>query len=224
MRGREFQIHWTAAMSMRPYVVRQGDYLMLLAVRMGFDADTVWNDAKNSDLRAARPNHNILAPGDILYVPEHPPPGLALRPNTTNRYSAQVPTARIVFNLAPPAGDTGGGSGASPFANEAYIVEGLGDPRQGSADGNGQVALDVPIDIAEVHLRFDRLGLSVPVRVGHLDPISVPSGVRQRLSHLGHCAEDVGDALREFQRAHGLTESGELDDATRSALEQAHGA
>ena len=56
---------------MEPYVIRQGDYLLQVAHTFGFDADTVWNDDKNSDLARLRPDHNILRPGDILYIPDN---------------------------------------------------------------------------------------------------------------------------------------------------------
>ena len=55
---------------MQPYVIRQGDFLAKLAHRFGFDADTVWNDAANTKLGDARTDPNILAPTDILYIPD----------------------------------------------------------------------------------------------------------------------------------------------------------
>jgi hypothetical protein len=54
--------------SWMPYVVRQGDHLAKVAVRMGFDADRVWNSDKNASLRERRPDRNMLCAGDILYV------------------------------------------------------------------------------------------------------------------------------------------------------------
>jgi hypothetical protein len=36
---------------LQPYVIKQGDHLALLAYKFGFDADTVWNDPKNAQLR-----------------------------------------------------------------------------------------------------------------------------------------------------------------------------
>ena len=44
---------------MKPYVVKQGDYLLKIAHLAGFDADDVWGHAKNADLKktADRPEH-----------------------------------------------------------------------------------------------------------------------------------------------------------------------
>src|SRR5208337_3002899 len=57
-------------MAMVPYVVRQGDYLAQIAFRRGFVADRVWSAPENATLREARKDPNILAPGDILHVPD----------------------------------------------------------------------------------------------------------------------------------------------------------
>ncbi len=54
---------------MRPYVVRQGDYLVKLAFVHGFDAEEVWNDPKNEEIRGRRADHNILAPGISFICP-----------------------------------------------------------------------------------------------------------------------------------------------------------
>jgi hypothetical protein len=70
------------------------------------------------------------------------------------------------------------------------------------------------------------------VRVGDLDPLAEDSGARMRLSNLGHGAAREGDrcqeetrawGLRMFQRAAGLPETGEIDEATRAELGRGHG-
>jgi len=74
------------------------------------------------------------------------------------------------------------------------------------------------------------MGLSVTLRLGHLDPIDTVSGAKQRLSNLGYgCGpgpdldETTREALRAFQGDQGATQTGELDDTTRTQLQQAHG-
>ncbi len=74
---------------MEPYVVRQGDHLAKLAYQFNFDANIVWNDPKNANLRQVRPNSNILSPGDVLYIPDQVPPALQnLAVGTTNTFVA----------------------------------------------------------------------------------------------------------------------------------------
>ncbi len=55
---------------MQPYVIRQGDHLAHLAHKFGFDPQAVWQDGSNDELREARPDPNILCPGDVLYIPD----------------------------------------------------------------------------------------------------------------------------------------------------------
>jgi len=55
---------------MQPYIIKQGDYLALLAYTFGFDANIVWNDPTNADLQKLRPDPNILFPGDVLNIPD----------------------------------------------------------------------------------------------------------------------------------------------------------
>jgi hypothetical protein len=209
-------------MGTRPYVIRQGDYLTALAFRFGFDAQEVWGSADNEGLRARRPNPELLAPGDVLRIPDAPREGARVRIGTTNRYRARVPGVPIVLRLE----DRG-----QPLADEPYRVEGLGAPREGRSGADGVVRFEVPATVREVRVVLPRRQAVVPVRVGHLDPIEERSGVRQRLEHLGYYFDMAGEptretdavALRRFQRDRGLAATGELDDETRRALAEAHG-
>ena len=82
-----------AMAGMVPYVVQRGDYLLKIALRMGFVADTVWNDPKNADLRAARPDMHVLCVGDVLYVPDKPRRAWhPLSVGSSNKFKAKVPT------------------------------------------------------------------------------------------------------------------------------------
>ncbi len=96
---------------MRAYVVKQGDYLTKLAYALGFSADAVWNDAKNADLKASRPDPDLLAPGDVLYLPDaapddpnpNPLKSRVCRPvqsGTSNDYAAEVPPVSVHLVLA----------------------------------------------------------------------------------------------------------------------------
>ncbi len=208
-------------MSMRPYVIRQGDYLSQLAYRFGFDATEVWNHSSNEALRRVRENPEVLAPGDVLFLPQAPPRRpLTVNDGTTNRFSANVPTTNVSLKLRDPEG--------RPIANKAYRVTGTPAEITGSSDGEGNVSFRVPVHSGEVRLVFDEGG-SVRVNVGHMDPVQTASGALKRLQHLGYQAPvsmEPEYALRmmimRFQRDHGLTVNGTMDDPTASALVSAH--
>jgi hypothetical protein len=216
---------------MRPYVVRQGDYLFQLAQRWGFDADEVWNAQENAVLRETRPNPQQLAPGDILQIPEEraPPPSFAS--GGTRRYRAEVPRVEVRFTLR---------EGLDPLADEPYEVHGVGrETLEGTTDGEGTLSVAVPVTTRQVEIRFPEMRLAVPVLVGGLDPIDTPSGVAQRLANLGMTGfssqlldhrsplppEQLEElAIRRFQSAYGLAVTGVLDEETRTALDGAHSA
>lgn len=209
------------AMAMVPYVVRGGEYLRQIAFRMGFDPDAVWNADENSDLRTARGDHNILAPGDILYVPETTPKWFSVNVGAVNKFVASPPTVTISIRLAIDG---------QACASEAYTIEGDATPASGTTGGDGLLKFTVPVTTRAVIVELPDRNIQFPVGVGDLDPITTDSGAAQRLAHLGYLEEGAGDdpsaligALTLFQAAQGLPVTGMMDDPTRSALTSAHG-
>ena len=213
--------------TVKPYVIRQGDYLKRIAHTLGFDADAAWSHPKNAEMADKR-EPNLLHPGDILYVPDPNPKWETLNQGTTNTYAVTVPTTRV--NLAFK--DANG-----PIANAAYVAEGLGDKQHGTTDGNGMLSLKVPVHVTECQVTFPDKNATYPVRVGHMDPIDEPSGVRKRLEHMGYVLRSEGDPLPltdddigardragiiDFQQEHGLNPTGVVDDATKKAILEKH--
>lgn len=215
---------------MLAYVVKSGDYLAKIAHARGFDADQVWDDPKNADLKALRKDPNILHPGDVLYIPEPKPPDLPISGGSSNEYSATIPMVKVTIQFK----DEGG-----LHANEKFVVDGGAVPAEGTSDGDGTVTFEVPVHVGSVRVDFPAHQLAYEVRVGGLDPVEESSGVASRLAHLGYGLDAAHEELREklfgkdegrlaraiadFQRDHGLPETGLLDDATRAALKEAHG-
>jgi hypothetical protein len=213
---------------MKPYVIRQGDYLLKLAHLHGFDADAVWSDPKNAELKALREDPEMLRPGDVVFVPDEPKKKLRLEPKTTNTFVARVPFVKVSVVLSQDG---------QALKNERYVVDGLGDDTERVTDGEGRVEVDVPVHVREIVVRLVELGATMKLAVGELDPVETPSGARMRLTSLGHygaklagadgwVAHDpdaLSAAIRRFQSASALTVTGALDDATREALVKAHG-
>ena len=215
---------------MRPYIVRQGDYLTKLGHTMGFDPDAVWNHAKNKQLRDRRPDRDMLHPGDLLWIPDAPEVRrLGVKPFMSNRYAANIPKKPVEVRLVV---------GGEAVAKEPYAILGLGpDPITGATDDNGWIKTTVDVHVRELEVVLTRKNRTLRVRVGDLDPVDTLSGLRKRLLHLGfyrpgrigaenHDAAD-GDALiaalKAFQASKSLGASGRLDEDTRKALIGAHG-
>jgi hypothetical protein len=214
---------------LQPYVVKQGEYLAKMAFVYGFDADQVWNDPKNANLKQERPDPNVLAPGDVLQIPAAKKEGQPISKGTTNAYTVNVPKVKV--DLVFKDGD-------NPLASEECAVEGLGDPDPNasplSTDGGGKLSLDVPVTTREFFVIFPkRERLAMHFYMGNVDPESEGSGVTQRLMNLGflpayfnddpdRAAEWVQKALAAFQAENGLDPSGEIDAATQKALRDTH--
>ena len=209
---------------MQPYVVREGDHLSVIAHKLGFDADAVWNDSKNADLQKLRGSPNILCAGDILYVPDPKKQWVPLTVGALNPFVAPVPTVKLSLGFS---------QNGKPLANVKCVVHGLPAPNQFSTDGDGKLALSVPVTLQMVTVEFPDVPMVRRVKIGHLDPVSEPSGVLQRLQNLGYVSPRTGADLTDpaamagpvtaFQKARGLAITGKLDDDTRNALRQAHG-
>ncbi|MFO0547827.1 MAG: peptidoglycan-binding domain-containing protein [Polyangiaceae bacterium] len=205
---------------MVPYVVRAGDYLSRIANSRGFDPKEVWEHPKNEELRKRRHNPEVLAAGDILYIPNPDPTRLKLKVGSSNSFRAKLPTVKLKLAVTGPAGE--------PLANKQYWVDG---EAAGSTDGDGNVQIEVAPTQPSVSLRVEGASHTYLVRVANLDPIDTESGVRQRLLNLRYLPENsplvtgehVKEALARFQSAQGLEATGEPDQSTKDALLSAHG-
>jgi hypothetical protein len=184
---------------MQPYVIRQGDFLAKLAHRFGFDADTVWNDPANTKLGDARTDPNILAPTDILYIPDgagSSPPAQELTTGTTNTFVSEPPSVTVSVKFA----DTDGQS----YSSRAFTIAELEDLTGLTTDGDGVAAFQAPVTLSMATLTFTDSNETWTLRIGSLDPINTPSGIFQRLQHLGYIplgAELDGDDLTVLNRA-----------------------
>jgi hypothetical protein len=214
---------------MKPYVVKQGDYLTKLSHRMGFSAKDVWSHPKNAELKKLRGDGEILCAGDILHVPDEPKKRLPLEAETSNRYEARVPRLPVRLVLAIDG---------EPLAGERYRVEGIGDDEEKVTDGEGAATFEVDVHIRAVTVVLLDRKMRCRMMVGDLDPVSEPSGARMRLTNLGFydpavAGEDQYEAHQDgalraalvaFQRAKGLEVTGELDETTRAELVAQNGA
>jgi hypothetical protein len=193
----------------------------------------VWNDPANADLRQQRGDPHVLAPLDILKIPETEPIWHSLTTGTTNEFTASTPP--LLHGRVQCFGLDG-----QPIAGATFTVLDVSPPTQGTTTDDGTAEFSFPSDVSTVRLEFADLKLVLLAHVAHLDPITTPSGVQQRLEGLRIIPplpiipdEDFRDMLAEyaviaglqrFQRQQGIEPTGELDDATLQALVKAYGA
>lgn len=222
--------HW------KPYVIRPGDYLTALAAARGVDPAEIWEDSRNAELKKLRPNPEILAPDDLLYLPTPSPKPAPTAPGTTTRTTAKLPTVIIHLKLT--------GANGKALANQTLRIIGGTNPIS-KTDGAGAAEIEVSVGTPFLTVFASPSGASFKVLIGHLDPHDTDSGALARLRQLGYIGDEEpwlgegrdGYAPKEqeraaqlragigaFQQANGLKITETLDAATQAELLRQYGA
>ncbi|MGA2448331.1 MAG: hypothetical protein ABTD50_06640 [Polyangiaceae bacterium] len=183
---------------MTPYVICQGDFLAKLAHRFGFDADEVWNDPANESLRDVRKDHNILAPTDVLYIPDDagtnlPVHNLAI--GQTNTFVSDPPMVTIAVKFA--------NKDSSSHASKAFTIQELDHLTDLTTTGDGVASFQAPVTLKTATLTFTESGEIWKLCIGTLDPVNTISGIFQRLQNLGYIpasAQVNGDDRTQLHR------------------------
>ncbi len=208
------------------YVVQPGDCLTKIAAERGFpDYKMIYDHPANAEFRKLRPNPHVIAPGDQLFIPETIP--LTRTFATGKRWKVTIKRPRATVQVYVKDAD------GEPLAGKSYVlrVEGQ-DDKPGTTDGDGQVKEEVPAAATTARLEFPSEGFSLDLQLGGVDPLKEVTGLAARLQNLGFACPTSTDAeetqanvryaLARLQAEHGLPPTGELDDATRALLLQAH--
>ena len=226
---------------MATHTVEQGETMISIALAHGFsDWRKVWDDDANAELRKLREDPQVLMAGDEVAIPEVEVKTVELDTDTVHYFVRKAPTAPFSLTLLDEFGD--------PRAGCRYILEVEHLSFDEVVPDDGVIAHELPataqIGVLTVFLDEHRdeeeeneeeegeeLFLEYPLQLGHLDPVSELSGIQARLILLGFdiAKADGSDndetklAIRTFQFGHmGRDDaSGELDDETREAIEEA---
>lgn len=210
-------------------IVQEGEHLAQIAKEMGFpDFQKIWNHPNNSDLKNNRKTPHILAPGDRLFIPdlekkqENAP--------TEQRHNFVISTATLKLRLILED------ALEKPIAGAPCALSVEDQVYQLTTDGNGKIEQDIPPDAKEgcLVIRGDSTpfqDVSIPVKIGGLDPLDTDTGQKERLNNLGYFAGALDDddpeafqsAVEEFQCDNGLTVDGKCGTNTQSKLKQIHG-
>jgi len=204
--------------------VRQGESILSLSRQYGVPADKILNHANNRQLKQSQRDRGILYPGDQLVIPE-----IELKEElcATDRRHRFCCSNRNVFLRVRFMKKN------EPRAGEPFLLRAGTREIRGHLDNDGWLVARIPADAEEatVLLGEGARQEKFELRVGHLDPISESRGVQQRLNNLGFlCGEEndeindaTAEAIRMFQAKHGLTQTAEFDDATRTRLREVYG-
>jgi Putative peptidoglycan binding domain/LysM domain len=204
------------------YTVQPGDHLSGIAESFGFDDyTTVWNHPANADLQAQRSDPHVLQPGDSLTIPEVKTQAAANKP-TSARHPFQIRRSSLKLRL------TLLDLAVKAMPNVPVIVAGASL----TTDGDGLVEATIDKSARDAILQ-KASGDAVDLVIGGLNPSddTTVAGYKARLSNMGFLWDptvpdtdnEMVIALQDFQAQYSLTVSGELDDATKAQLLQAHG-
>jgi hypothetical protein len=212
---------------MPSHTVKQGECLTSIARQHGFRADTIWNHEKNKALRDKRKSPNILYAGDVVHLPDKEQKQLKVTPNATHQFKVQGKPPELRLCLL---------QGGKPVKDAQYTlsIDGVErEPRkQKKTDGKGMVIATVSAAAQAATVTVGKLGTVFQVKLGHLDPITEPTGVKARLRQLGYFPGPVEDGKADelfhvgvwlFQNNKGLVPTGVVNDATLDELKNAYG-
>jgi len=204
--------------------IGQGECLAVLAKQYGFtDYHAIWDDPKNAQIKSKRQNPNILAPGDILFIPDKKDKSESR--GTSQAHSFQVGDAAVKFRtIIKDAKDR-------PLANAKYTLKLPDQIYTGVTGSDGLLEQAIPLAAGTGELTLTDLGFTWTLHFGHLDPVDTTAGVQARLKSLGYNPGAVDGtendgltaALKAFQRDNDLPVDGTCSDTTRAKLQDKHG-
>lgn len=202
------------------YIVKPGDCISSIAFEHGFFADTIWNHPANAELKLKRKDPNTLCGGDTVFVPDKREKTVNKPTNEVHRFQVHNTPALCSLQLFDE----------DEFrANQDYELEIDGLKFQGRTDAEGVLRITIPPNARSGKLIIGPDLAEFSLNFGQLEPPAEISGIQARLNNMGYQCEISGElddatrrALRGFQRACGLEETGEIDAATGQKIDQLH--
>jgi N-acetylmuramoyl-L-alanine amidase len=224
---------WYSSIVAVLYTVAPGDCLYSIAKANDYASwETIYDDPENQDFKQARPDPNVIYPGDQLILPDQEPSTKSVSCATDKSHKFQLKLQRVLFRVKVKDEND------APISGKKYRLDVAGARLTGTTDGDGVVEQRVPADAMTARLWvFFSADLEKgeylmwDVGLGYLDPNECPEGVQERLNNLGYvCGDPDGQwhdgmdvAVRTFQRDAGVDASGQADAGTVSKLKDVHG-
>ncbi len=204
----------------RPYIVRQGDYVAKIAFQLGEDPGQIWKIDKNKPLTEDGRDPNLLAPGDVLRVPDRSRRQEVIALGGENNYQAQVAKTKVRLVL---------GDGSSRARSLKYESRFAGVVSEGTTSPEGELELHIPITVRIGEVFFPEIDHAIRIDLGGLDPGTERSGALQRLANLDYLLPSqfsdesaIAEACRRFQFDQKLPQTGAPDEETRDRLLRIH--
>src|SRR5208283_2785085 len=138
------------------HAVKEGEYMELIAKQYGFsDYKVIYDDPHNANFKAARPNPDILYPGDKLYVPDRVPGNDDAATDKKHKYTLTAPMVTLDVYLR---------RNGKPLKSLGYTLKFTGlDGKEmkltGTTGSDGHLIQKdkLPVGVAEVRLTLTSL-------------------------------------------------------------------
>ena len=204
------------------HTVRPGEGVSSIAFRYGFFPDTVWNDPANAELKSQREDPDILAPGDVVTIPDKREKVETRPTGASHRFQRRGVPA--ILRLQVTIND-------EIRANQPYelVVDGI--TRTGMTDDEGVLEASVSPAAKQATVRVGPDGHELSMLIGYVRPIATLEGVKSRLNNLDFGCGDPADplddetraAIMAFEESVGLPPTGDWQNAAfRQKLQEIH--
>ncbi|MDA1073917.1 MAG: peptidoglycan-binding domain-containing protein [Proteobacteria bacterium] len=204
------------------HTIKQGEHLSEIALANGFiQIAPIWNHTANAELKKKRKHPHVLFPGDKVVVPDKQVKTASGATEKRHRFQAKREYLVLRLVLQDSQGE--------PFADKDCSLLVDLERHELTTDGDGKIEL--PITAMSKTGVLTIWNLEIPLKIGHLDPVTEPSGQKARLNNLGYYAgeQDQNDenlfksAVEEFQCEHELKVDGKCGPNTQQKLEAVYG-
>jgi N-acetylmuramoyl-L-alanine amidase len=200
------------------YEVQQGDNLSLIALIFGFkDHTAIYDHPKNTQLKAQRPNPDILFPGDMVFIPKR----VKEQPCATDkrwRFVRGRPKKILRIIVEDSEGTALSDSPYELAVDRTQPIPGRleGSPQRtfrGNTGNAGLIEQAVPLNATRATLKVGSFVRDL--QIGYLNPPEKTddqgvSGIQARLANLGYDPGPIDGilgprteaAIRAFQAKH----------------------
>ncbi len=205
---------------MPTHTISSGECVVSIAKAEGYTVERIWEHPANARLREARQDGRVLAPGDVLTLPEREEKWERMATGRRHRLQRTGLTAMLRLRFVDAQGKARAGL--------RWVLDINGELFEGRTTGEGLVEHPLPpaCDKATLQLRDGDDVEEYPLTIGALHPSTLEEGLLQRLESLGLLApgerrpEHVKLAIGSLQLAERQEPTGILDEQTLLKAEQ----
>jgi hypothetical protein len=201
------------------YVVKIGDSLISIAFERGLLPDTIWQAPENEALREARPDAEVLLPGDRMTIPQKRIAYVS-KPDSQRHVFRRKAVPHVLRVTLLDVDD-------EPLADKPVKIDIDGRKGTGVTNSAGQFRHPIQPNARNARIVVDEV-YTFEIRLGYLSPVQTLRGVQERLRNLGFYEGSIDAQLSPqltlsltlFQSSRHLQPTGLIDQATEDELDK----